>query len=84
MASFFVRPRVADLEFRLYDRPLHPELFEVLASRRVERDGYRLAVHITPTGHVLDCVHGSARLTEATATADQDLPRTGRRGPCGP
>jgi hypothetical protein len=75
----FVRPQVAELVFRLYDRPLHPELFDVLATRRVERGGARLAVHITRTGHVLQWAHGPTRLTEATATADQELPETGRR-----
>jgi hypothetical protein len=75
----FVRPPVSELVFQLYDRPLHPELFDVLAARRVERGGYRLAVQITRTGHVLDWSHGPDRLTEATATADQVLPETGRR-----
>ena len=48
-----VRPRVADLVFRLYSRPLHPELFDVLAVRTVERDGYTLSVRLTRTGHLL-------------------------------
>jgi hypothetical protein len=79
MGTIFLRPRVADLVFRLYDRPLHPELFDALATRRVDREGYRLAVHITPTGHILDWSHGDERITEATATADQLLPGRGQR-----
>jgi hypothetical protein len=73
------RPRVADLVFRLYDRPVHPELFETLASRRVSREGSVLEVRITPTGHVLEWSRGNAFLTEVTATADHPLPETGRR-----
>ena len=79
MGVLFLRPRVAELVFRLYDRPLHPELFETLASRTVEKCGYRLDVHITPTGHVLNWSHQSFRLTEVTATSDQLLPGRGKR-----
>jgi hypothetical protein len=73
------RPRVADLIFRLYDRPVHPELFDTLAARRVSWDGYGLAVRITPTGHVLEWRRGDASLTEVTTTADHPLPAAGRR-----
>jgi hypothetical protein len=79
MGLSFVRPRVSDLVFRLFDRPLHPELFDVLATRRVERNGSRLAVRITPAGHLLTWRQGSVQLTEATATVGQELPESGRR-----
>ena len=79
MGTSFVRPRVSELVFRLYDRSLHPELFDARATRRVERDGYRLVVQITPTGHTLAWADGAATLTEVTAAADQDLPASGRR-----
>ena len=36
-----VRPRIAELVFQLYGRSLHPELFEVHRTRRIERGGYR-------------------------------------------
>ena len=72
-----VRPRVADLVFRLYSRPLHPELFDVLAVRTVERDGYTLSVRLTRTGHLLAWSRGPVHLCEATATADMELPDSG-------
>ncbi len=75
----FVRPRVAELVFRLYDRPLHPELFEVLACRTVKRDGYALSARLTRTGHVLGWTDGRVTLEEVTATPDMDLPECGRR-----
>jgi hypothetical protein len=74
-----VRPRVADVVFRLYGRPLHPELFDVLACRTVERDGYTLAVRLTRTGHLLGWTDGRVHLSEVTATADMELPESGRR-----
>ena len=79
MGSLLLRPRVAELVFRLYDRPLHPELFDTVASRKVEKCGYRLDVHITSTGHVLEWSHDSQRLTEVTATSEQLLPSRGKR-----
>ena len=79
MSVPFVRPRVADLVFRLYDRPLHPELFEVLSCRALKRDGYTLSVRLTRTGHVLAWDDGRVHLEEVTVTADAELPEFGRR-----
>ncbi|MFO0824862.1 MAG: DUF2617 family protein [Gemmataceae bacterium] len=75
----FVRPKVAELVFRLYDRPLHPELFDVLICRSVKRDGHTLSVRLTRTGHVLGWSDGRVHLEEVTATSDMELPETGRR-----
>ncbi len=74
-----IRPKVADLVFRLYNRPLHPELFEVLKSRSITKDGYTLIVRLTRTGHVLSWSDGSVHLEETTATEDMKLPEFGRR-----
>src|SRR5207248_11428371 len=72
--SSSLRPRVADLVFHLYDRPLHPELFDTLARRAVRRDDYALTVRITRTGHALTWEAPGAHLTEVTAAADLPLP----------
>lgn len=79
MTDPLVRPPVAELLFRLYDRPLHPELFDVLVERTVKRPGYSLAVRLTRTGHVLSWNDGERHVTEATATADMELPEAGCR-----
>jgi hypothetical protein len=78
MDRFLIRPRVADLILRLYDRPLHPELFDALAVRHVRRNDYSLTIRLTPTGHVLEWHRGEVHLVEVTATAEQDLPTGGR------
>ncbi|MBA4188469.1 MAG: hypothetical protein C0467_10730 [Planctomycetaceae bacterium] len=75
----YVRPKVAELVFRLYDRPLHPELFDVLLCRTVKRDGYTLTVWLTQAGHALGWTDGRVHIEEVTATADMELPETGRR-----
>lgn len=74
MDALDIRPRVADLVYHLYDRPLHPELFEVLAARSVYKQDYVLTVRITPTGHAIswDSPHG--HLTEVAAAAGASLP----------
>jgi hypothetical protein len=68
------RPPVGELVFQLYDRPLHPELFETLAVGQAQRDDCRVTVRITRAGHVLTWENGSAWLTEVAAAADDPLP----------
>ena len=75
----FVRPRVSDVVFRLYDRALHPELFDAVAAKTVVRDGRRLTVRLTRTGHTLGWTDGSVHLEEVIAAADQELPEAGVR-----
>jgi hypothetical protein len=73
-----IRPAVRDLSFHLYTRPLHPELFETLALRRVRKDDFTLTVRIIPAGHVLTWVTPSSHLTEVTTSTQLPLPSTGR------
>ena len=65
--------------FHLFTRPVHPELFETLAYRRVEREDYTLSVRITPAGHVLTWTGANLHLTEITASKEQTLPATGSK-----
>jgi hypothetical protein len=73
-----VRPRVADLVFQLYGRPLHPELFEILSLRKIRREDYELSVWITRSGHVITFENRDVFLSEVTAAADQPLPERRR------
>src|ERR671924_2361806 len=73
-----LRPRVADLVFQLYGRPLHPELFDILAVRKIQREDYALTVRITRTGHVISWENEDVYLTEVTAAAAQELPERRR------
>jgi hypothetical protein len=78
MGVYFLRPRVSDLVFQLYGRPLHPELFDILATRKVQREDDELTVRITRTGHVISWENRDVHLTEVTAAADQLLPERRR------
>jgi len=78
MGVDFVRPRVSDLVFQLFGRPLHPELFEILAARKIHRGEYDLTVRITRTGHVITWDSADVCLTEVACAADQPLPEKRR------
>lgn len=78
MGIDIVRPAVGDLVFQLYGRPLHPELFDILAVRKIQREDYQLAVRITRTGHVISWENADVHLTEVTAAAAQELPERRR------
>jgi hypothetical protein len=78
MGVDIVRPRVGDLVFQLYGRPLHPELFDILAYRKLQRGDYELTLRITRTGHVITWENADVLLTEVAAAADQELPEKRR------
>ena len=73
-----VRPKVAELVFQLYGRPLHPELFQVYESRSVTRDRYQAKIDITSAGHVVTWRSGGMTLTEVAAAAQHPLPEKRR------
>jgi hypothetical protein len=78
MGVFSVRPRVSDLVFQLFGRPLHPELFDILAVRKIQHNGADLTVRITRTGHVISWETRDIYLTEVAAATDQHLPEKRR------
>ncbi len=73
-----VRPKVAELVFRLYGRPLHPELFDVYCSRTVSRGNYQAKVNITSTGHVMTWRYAGLTLTEVVTSSHPPLPERRR------
>jgi hypothetical protein len=72
------RPKVAELTFQLYGRPLHPELFESFESCTIERGGYTVKIDITSAGHVVAWRYGGLTLTEVAASAHHPLPKMRR------
>jgi hypothetical protein len=78
MGVYILRPRVSDLVFQLYGRPLHPELFDILAMRKIQREDYEMTVRITRTGHVISWENRDVYLTEVAAATDEPLPEKRR------
>ncbi len=68
------RPKVAELEFQLYGRALHPELFEIFATEQIDRADYQARLQITRAGHVITWRYAGLTLTEVAASAHHPLP----------
>jgi hypothetical protein len=75
--QFHLRPPVEEMVFQLYGRPLHPELFDVLAYRRLGQAGWSLNLWITTTGHVVSWQRDRTQITEVAAGREQ-LPEWGQ------
>src|SRR5437868_2804471 len=74
-----VRPPVSELVFQVYGRPLHPELFDILAVRKVRREDYEVTVRITRTGHAISWENRDVHLTEMAAALDPEVPLPEKR-----
>ena len=69
---------VGSLRFYLYDRPLHPELFEIYRDHHVVAGQYEAQVWVTGCSHVIGFYRGRQSVVEVTAAADAMLPERGR------
>jgi hypothetical protein len=72
------QPDASQLAFRLYDRPLHPELFDRFAEALLTATDFSTVLRICDGGHVLQFRHGSSVLTEVLGPSEQELPDRGR------
>lgn len=70
--------RLASLRFYLYDRPLHPELFDIYHDHHIVKGSYEAQVWVTGCSHVIGFYRGGQSLVEVTAGADDELPQRGR------
>ena len=73
-----VRPKIAELVFQLYGRPLHPELFEIHKTRRITREDYEAQIDITSAGHLVTWRHQGLTLTEVATASHHPLPQKRR------
>lgn len=73
-----VRPKVAELTFQLFGRPLHPELFAVFETCTIERGEYTAKIDITGAGHVVTWCYRGLTLAEVAASAKHPLPKMRR------
>ncbi len=73
-----VRPKVAELAVQLFGRSVHPELFHIYRTHRIERVNYTAQIHITADGHVITWQAGKQVLTEITSSVHQAVPGSRR------
>lgn len=78
MSVSSVRSSVSNLVFHLYDRSVHPELFDAFAGTAVGRKAFQADVVICDAGHVVSFRHGDRTVTEVTTARQQPLPQRKR------
>jgi hypothetical protein len=65
--------RAGGLTLLLYQRPLHPELFRILATEKVVRSAYEADIWIVEGGHVVCFTAGKHTLAEVIMTGGEVL-----------
>jgi hypothetical protein len=73
----FVRPSAFELAFRLYERAIHPELFDVYASARFSGRNWTANVRISAAGHIIEFRDAAQVVTEVTGPVSHSLPDRG-------
>ena len=73
-----IRPKVAELVFQLYGKPLHPELFQIFSTRKISHGTYEARVDITSAGHLVTWSYQGITLTEVATGAHMPLPQKRR------
>ncbi len=68
---------IDQLTFSLFQRPLHPELFQIYASRQLKTEKYEALIWVTGCTHVVSVFAGDACLSEVVSTPGQLLPHRG-------
>ena len=69
---------VATLRFYLYDRPLHPELFDIYHDHHVVKPSYEAQIWVTGCTHVTGFFRDKTSLVEVVADTEMALPERGR------
>ncbi len=72
------RQDVSSLRFYLYDRPVHPEFFDIYHDHLVVKSAYEAQIWVTGCTHVIGCFKDGFSLVEITAAAPTLLPKRGR------
>lgn len=68
---------VSELTFTLYQRPLHPELFNIYEKRTIKTDKYEAVIWMTGGSHVASVFSNDLCLSELISSPAQLLPRRG-------
>ena len=69
--------RVENLHFCLYQRPLHPELFNIHRVKRFEQARYQVEIWVANLAHVVTFQYGEQILCELITDDFEILPKVG-------
>ena len=72
-----IKQRVEDLQFCLYQRAIHPELFRIDRVKRIEQNRYQAEIWVTGLAHVVAVQVGDQILTEVITEDNELLPKVG-------
>lgn len=72
-----VNVAVEELTFSLFQRSLHPELFQIYARRKLKTEKYEALIWVTGCTHVVSVFAGDMCLSEAVSVPNQPLPQRG-------
>lgn len=78
MSLLTTRPKISELTFGLYGRSIHPELFQIHTTRRIERDRFIAQIDVTSSGHLVMFKAEDRVFTEVATSAHQELPQRRR------
>ena len=70
-------PPLKHVHYRLYERPVHPELFDLAAQQPIQRKHFEASVWLADQGHIVSFHHEELTLAEVFIDATCDLPRRG-------
>ena len=68
---------VDQLSFSLFQRPLHPELFQIYANRKLKTEKYQADIWVTGCTHVVTVHTKDMSLAEVVSAPSQPLPQRG-------
>jgi hypothetical protein len=72
------KTRVSQLRFVVYNRPLHPELFDIHHDHRIVKSRYEARLWVTSVGHAIGFFVGNSAITQLIVPEETDLPLRGR------
>ncbi len=79
MSVGFVRPDVADMVLRVFERSVHPELFESLRDLTIPVGRHTARIRLGCSGHLIEFRAGQSTITEVAASRLDDMPLQFRR-----
>lgn len=71
------KQRVEELLFCLYQRPIHPELFDIRRVKRLNQARYQAEIWLCGLAHVVMIRTGDQTLTELITEENELLPKSG-------
>ena len=77
MESPQINVAIDELTFSLFQRPLHPELFQIYAKRELKTEKYEAVIWVTGCTHVVSVFVGDLCLSEVISGPGQMLPQRG-------